>query len=115
MSLIDVLKRRKNVIRQESQGLDLATDSIQKYQGRQFSFKGFNRQYSHIDGPQLLKLLQDETNNTTLIYRYTTNVQEYTDIRGHEQLQIVITAKASMMTRYNPLDMTLQIKTEKPA
>lgn len=112
MPLIDWIKRRKNVSRRENQGLDLATTAIQKYPDRQFIFKAFNKQYVGIDSGRLQELLKQETNSTTLVYRYKTSTLEYTDAKGISQLEILITAKASMMTRYNPLDQSLQIKTQ---
>ena len=112
MTFIDLIKRRKNVTYQESEGLNLAVYSINEFKERRFTFKGFKNKYSGINGDQLQKLLEKETGSTLIVYRYKTKVKKYTDRKGVSQMQIRIIGKASMMSRYNPFDMELNIRTE---
>ena len=112
MSLTDLIKRRKNVVLQESEGLNLAIYSINEFKDRRFAFRGFKKKYLGIDGDQLQNLLEKETGSTLIVYRYKTKVKKYTDRRGVSQMQIKISGKASMMSRYNPFDIELKIMTE---
>ncbi|MCD6174373.1 MAG: hypothetical protein J7K65_01220 [Planctomycetes bacterium] len=112
MSLTDLIKRRKNIVYQKSEGLNLAIYSINEFKDRRFTFRGFKNKYSGINGEELLNLLEKETGSTLIVYRYTTKVKKYTDRKGVSQMQIRIIGKASMMSRYNPFDMELNITTE---
>ena len=112
MSLSDLLKRRKNIVFQESKGLDLAIYRINEYKNRRFTFKGLNNKYSGVNGEELIELLQKEVNSTLIVYLYITRVKNYLDRKGTPQVQIKIFGKASMMSRYNPLDIELKIITD---
>jgi len=114
MSLIDLLKGRKNIILQESQGLNLAICLVDEHKKRKFTFKGFKSKYSGIDGEKLQEILHEEINNTLVVYRYQTKVKKFTDRKDIFHMQITVIGKASMMSRYNPLDVELHIKTEAP-
>ena len=114
MSLIDFLKGRKNIIHQKSQGLNLVACLINQHKDRKFTFKGFKRKYSGINGEQLQELLEQEVNNTLIVYRYQTKVKEYNDRKGISHMEITVIGKAGMMSRYNMLDVKLHIKTEVP-
>lgn len=112
MSLTDLIKRRKNIVYQESEGLNLAIYSINEFKDRRFAFRGLKNKYSGINGEELQNLLEKETGSTLIVYRYKTKVKKYTDRKGVSQMQIRIIGKASMMSRYNPFDMELSITTE---
>ena len=112
MSLTDLIKRRKNVVYQESEGLNLAIYSINEFKDRRFTFRGFKNKYSGINGEELQNLLEKETGSTLIVYRYKTKVKKYTDRKGVSQMQIRLIGKASMMSRYNPFDIELFITTE---
>ncbi len=112
MFLTDFIKRRKNVVHQESEGINLAVYLINEFKDRRFTFRGLKNKYSGIDGEELLKLLQKEIDSTLILYRYITSVKKYTDKKGFPQVKIRLIGKASSMNRYNPLDIELDIKTE---
>jgi len=112
MSLIDFVKRRKNVINQESEGINLAVYLINEFQGRTFTFKGLKNRYSGLSGEKLLKRIQEELNSMLILYRYRTRAKRYTDRKGVPQVEMKLVGKASTMNRYNPLDIELDIKTE---
>jgi len=114
MSLIDVIKRRKNIVYQESEGINLAIYLINEFKDRTFTFKGLKNKYLGLSGENLLKKIQAELDSMLILSRYTTRVKKYTDRKGVPQVEIKLAGKASTMSRYNPLDIELDIKTEMP-
>jgi len=112
MFLTDFIKRRRGVVHQESEGINLAIYLINEFRDRHFIFRGLKNTYSGISGEELLKLLQEEMNSMLILYRYITKVKQYTDRKGVSQIQMRLIGKASMMSRYNPLDIELDITTE---
>jgi hypothetical protein len=114
MFLTDLIKRRKNVVNQESKGINLALDLINEFNDRTFTFHGLKNKYSGIRAEELLKLIQEEIESMIVLYNYTTRAKTYTDRKGASQLEIRLIGKVSMMHRYNPLDVKLDIKTEAP-
>ena len=114
MFVIDLIRRRKNVVNQESKGIDLAIYLINEFKDRAFNFKGLKNKYFGIGGEELLKLIQEELESMIVLYNYTTRAKTYTDRKGVSQLKIRLIGKVSMMHRYNPLDIKLDITTEMP-
>ena len=114
MSLTDFIKRRKNVVNQESEGMNLAIYLINELQDRTFTFTGLRDKYFGLSGENLLSLIQDELDSMLILCRYTTKVKKYTDRKGVSQVEIRIIGKASMRSAYNPLDIALDITTEMP-
>jgi len=114
MFLTDLIKRRKNIINQESKGVDLAIYLINEFKDRTFTFKGLKNKYFGIKGEELLKLIQEELESMIVLYSYTTRAKTYTDKKGVSQVKIRLIGKVSMMHRYNPLDIELDLKTEMP-
>ena len=114
MSLTDFVKRRKNVVNQESKGIDLAVYLINEFKDRTFTFKGLKNKYYGITGEELLKLIQEELESMIVLYNYTTRAKTYTDKRGVPHVKIRLFGKVSMMHRYNPMDIELDLKTEMP-
>ena len=112
MFLTDFIKRKTNIIHQDSEGVSLAIYSINEFKNRKFTFRGFKNKYSGIDGEELLRLLQKEMDSTVILYRYITKLKKYTDRKGIPQVKIRLIGKASSMSRYNPLDIELDIITE---
>ena len=112
MSLTDVIKRRKNIVCQENQGINLAIYLINEFQDRTFTLKGIKNKYFGLNREGVLKRIQEELDSMLILYRYTTRTKKYTDRNGIPQLKIKLTGKASTMNRYNPLDIELDIKTE---
>ena len=111
-TVINWLLGRKRIVNQESKGIDLAIYLINEYKDRTFTFKGLKNKYFGIRGEELLKLIQDELESMIVLYSYTTRAKTYTDRKGVSQLKIRLIGKVSMMHRYNPLDIKLDIKTE---
>lgn len=112
MFLADFIKRRKNVVYEESDGINLAIYAINEFKNRRFTFRGLKNKYSGINGENLLKVLQEEMDSTLILYRYITKVKKYTDKKGVSQIKMRLIGKASSMSRYNPLDIELNIITE---
>ena len=112
MFLADLVKRRKNIVNQESKGINLAIYLINEFKDRTFTFQGLKDRYFGIKGEELLKLIQEELESMIVLYNYTTRAKTYTDRKGISQLQISLIGKVSMMHRYNPLDIKLNITTE---
>jgi len=114
MFLTDLIKRRKNIVYQESEGINLAICLIDEFRDRTFTFKGLKNKYFGLSGENLLKRIQEELDSMLILYRYTTRVKKYTNREGIPQVKIKLVGKASTMNRYNPLDIELDIKTEMP-
>jgi len=114
MSLTDLIKRRKDIVYQESEGINLAIYLINEFQDRTFTFRGLKNKYFGLSGENLLERIQEELDSMLILYRYTTKVKKYTDRKGVPQVEIKLAGKASTMSRYNPLDVELDIKTEMP-
>lgn len=114
MFLTDLIKRRKNIVSQESKGINLAIYLINEFKDRTFTFKGLKNKYFGIKGEELLKLIQEELESMIVLYSYTTRAKTYTDRKGVSQVKIRLVGKVSMMHRYNPLDIKLDITTEMP-
>ncbi|MBN2591093.1 MAG: hypothetical protein JXA96_14600 [Sedimentisphaerales bacterium] len=57
--------------------------------------------------------VQKEMDSMLILYRYITKVKQYTDRKGISQCCIKIIGKAGMLSRYNMLNIKLDIKTEK--
>ena len=112
MFLTDFIKRRKNVMHQESEGINLAIYLINESKDRRFTFRGLKNKYSGISGEELIKLLQEQMDSMLVLYRYITRAKKYTDKKGVSQVEIRLIGKASSMNRYNPLDIKWYITTE---
>jgi hypothetical protein len=114
MSLTDLIKRRKNIVYQESEGINLAIYFINKFEDRTFTFKGLKNKYLGLSAESLLERIQEELDSMLILYRYTTRVKTYTDRRGVPQVKIKLVGKTGTMDRYNLLDIELDITTEMP-
>ena len=112
MSLADLVRRRKNVVSQESEGISTVVYLINEFQGRTFTFRGLKNRWSGLSGEKLIERIQEELDSTLVLYRYITRAKKYIDRKGISQVEIKLVGKASTMNRYNPLDIELDIKTE---
>jgi hypothetical protein len=112
MFLTDLIKRRKNIVHQEGRGINLALYLINEFRDRTFTFKGLKNKYFGISREDLIKLIQEEMESMVVLYNYTTKARTYTDREGISQLEIRLIGKVSIMHRYNPLDIRLDITTE---
>jgi len=113
-TVINWLLGRKRIVNQESKGIDLAIYLINEYKDRTFTFKGLKNKHFGIRGEELLKLIQEELESMIVLYNYTTKAKTYTDKKGVSQVKIRLIGKVSMMHRYNPLDIELDLETEMP-
>ena len=113
-TVIDWLLGRKRIVNQESKGIDLAIYLINEYKDRTFTFKGLRNKHSGVRMEKLLKLIQEELQSMVVLYNYTTRAKTYTDKKGVSQLKIRLIGKVSVMHRYNPLDIKLDLETETP-
>ena len=111
MSIIDWIKRRKNITYEEAEGINLITHYIKKYATRKFCLKGLKKSYSGLSDGELLRILQTEMDHMLVLYRYITKVKQYVNHKGKAHCEIKIIGKAGMMSRYNMLDIELDIKT----
>jgi hypothetical protein len=111
-AVIDWLLGRKRIVNQESKGIDLAIYLIDEFRDRTFIFKGLRNKYFGIGSEKLISLIRDEMESMVVLYNYTTKAKTYTDRKGIPQLRIRLIGKVSMMHRYNPLDIKLDITTE---
>ena len=114
MFLTDLIKRRRNIVNQESSGINLAIYLINEFKDRTFTFQGLKNKYFGIGAEELIKLIQSELESMVVLYNYTTRAKTYTDRKGISQLQIILIGKVSTIHRYNPLDIKIDIKTEIP-
>ena len=105
MSLTDFIKRRKNIVYRESEGINLAIFLINEFQGRTFTFKGLKNKYFGLNRDGILKRIQEELDSMLILYRYATRAKKYTDKKGIPQLKINLNGKAITMNRYKQLDI----------
>jgi hypothetical protein len=112
MSLTDFIKRRKKVVLQEGEGINLAIYLINEFKDRRFMFRGLKNKYSGVSGAELLELLKEEMDGMLVLYRYVTRAKKYMDRKGVSQVEIKLIGKAGSVNRYNPLDIKLDIATE---
>jgi len=109
-SLIDRLARRKRIEYKEAAGLSLAIQTIKEFAGRTFSCRETVPKTSGIHSEEILKLIQEELPS---YYDYNTRVKKYLDRKGISKAEIEIVGSVGILKRYNPLDRTFHIKTEK--
>jgi hypothetical protein len=114
MSLIDVIKRRKNIVTHQSEGINLAISLINEFKGRTFTFRGMKKKYIGLKGERLLKLIQEDLDSMLVLYHYATRAKTYIDKKGVSQAEVRLVGRASTMNRFNPLDMEISITTETP-
>jgi hypothetical protein len=114
MSLIDVIKRRNNIVTHESEGINFAVSLINEFEGRTFTFRAVKKKYMRLRREKLLKLIQEELDSMLVLYHYTTKAKTYVDKKGVSHAEIRLTGKASTMNRFNPLDIEMVITTETP-
>jgi len=104
-NLIDWLAGKNSVRYSQGEGLNLAVYLINEFKDRRSTFRGLKNKYSGISREELLTLLQKEIDSTLILYRYITSVKKYTDRKGAPQVKIRLIGKASVMNKYNPLDI----------
>jgi hypothetical protein len=114
MSLLDCLKGNQSIERRQSNGLGLAVATLERFQERSFRFKGVGMNASGVPADEVIRFVQEELPQ---YYSYTTRAKTYSDRSDTPQARIEITGTMGVskrLNRYNPLDVSCTIKTEKP-
>lgn len=113
-TLIDVLAGRKNVRREQEEGIGLAIQTIEEFKDRTFSFQE-TQPDSGIPADELIRFIQEDLPS---YYNYSGRVKKYVDSAGIAQAVIEIRGTIGMskrQKRYNPLNRIFHIKAEQPA
>jgi len=113
MSFLDCLKGSKSIERWESDGLTLAVAILERFRDRSFRFKGVGINASGVPADEVIRFVQEELPQ---YYSYTTRAKTYSDRTKTPQARIEITGTMGVskkLNRYNPLDVSCTIKTEK--
>jgi len=114
MSFLDCLKGNKSIEHRQSDGLGLAVATLERFQGRSFRFKGVGMNASGVSAEEVIRFVQEELPE---YYNYTTRAKTYSDRSKTAQARIEITGTIGLskrLNRYNPLDVSCTIQTEKP-
>ena len=114
MSLLDCLKRNRSIEHGESDGLGLAVATLERFQDRSFRFTGVGMNASSVPAEEVIRFVQEELPQ---YYNYTTRAKTYSDRTKTPQARIEITGTMGVskrLNRYNPLDVSCTINTEKP-
>jgi len=114
MSLVDHIRGHKSVEREDSDNLRLALETVERFKGRRFRVRGAGQKASGVPGEEVIRFVEEELPD---YYTYSTRVKTYAD--RHEIPYACIEIKGTMslskeLNRYNPLDVTCTIRTEKP-
>jgi hypothetical protein len=111
-TLLEWIKGKSEVKCQESQGIDLAIRTIEKYGKRTFKFRGPIMRYSGIPTEEIARFLREELPE---YYNYYVSIRTYLNRQNIPQAEIEITGIIGLRGksgRYNPLDIKFFIKTE---
>jgi len=114
MNLIDWLVRRQAVECSKGEGLNLAVRTVEEFKGRTFRCRDKKSRYSGISSEEMRRFILEELPD---YYNYTTKVKKYIDRKGIPQAEIEIMGNIGLSTqlnRYNPLNRTFYIMTERP-
>jgi hypothetical protein len=111
-NLIDWLAGKKSVGYSEGEGLNLAVQIVEEFDGRTFKFRGPRMRYSGILTEEIVRFLRGELPE---YYNYYVSVKTYLNRQNIPQAEIEITGIIGLRgksSRYNPLDIKFFIKTE---
>ena len=106
--------RRRQVEYEQGEGLDLAVQTVSELRERTFKVLGLESKHTGIDGDEITRFIQKELPS---YYAYTTKVKRHFDRRGihHTKVEMVVNIRVTRaLNRYNPLNKTFRITTEKP-
>lgn len=112
--LMDRLAGRRRIECTEDQGLELAIRTVKEFGERTFKCPDTRPKTSNIRSQEMLEFLEKEL---PTYYSYTTRVKKYLDRKGIAQVRIEIAGTmelSSQMKRYNPLDISLSVRSESP-
>lgn len=113
-NLIDWLAGKKSVECSEGEGLNLAIQTVEEFEGRTFRCRDKKSRYSGISSEEIRRFIQEELPD---YYNYTTKIKKYIDRKRIPQAEIEIMGNIGLSTqlnRYNPLNRTFHIMTERP-
>ena len=114
MSLLDCLKGNQFIEHRRCDGLGLAVATLERFPGRSFRFKGVGMNASGVPAEEVIRFVQEELPQ---YYNYTTHAKTYSDRSKTPQARIEIAGTMGLskkLNRYNPLDVSCTIQTEKP-
>jgi len=114
MSLVDHIRGYRSVEHRDSDNLRLALETVERFKGRSFTFKGAGMKASGVPDEEVIRFVEEELPD---YYTYSTKVKTYSD--RHKTPHVCIEIKGTMslskeLNRYNPFDVTCTVKTEKP-
>jgi len=114
MSLIDIIRGHRSVKRSNSDTLQLALETVKRFEGRTFKFKGPGMKTSDVPAREVIRFVEEELPD---YYTYSTQVKTYSDKHKTSYARIEIKGTMSLskeLNRYNPFDVTCTVTTEKP-
>lgn len=114
MSLIDQIWGYRSVEHRRSDNLRLALETVGRFKDRSFKFRGAGMKASGVPSQEVIRFVEEELPG---YYTYSTQVKTYSDRHGTPHAYIEIKGTMSLsreLNRYNPLDVSCTIKTEKP-
>jgi len=109
IDLLGWLKGRLVAEYNESGGINLALQTIERFKDRSFKFKGAGMKHRNIPAKEIVRFIKEELPS---YYTYTTKIKTFMDIKKTEQAHIIINGTLGVTGRYNPLDRSFTIKTE---
>jgi hypothetical protein len=114
MSLLDRFRGHESAHHSKADGLELAVATVEEFKARKFRFRGAGMKAAGLPAEEVIRFVEEELPD---YYTYTTRVKTYSDRRKTAQARIEITGTMGLsreLNRYNPLDVSCTIKTEKP-
>jgi len=112
--MIDLLGRFKGRLTpeyNESGGVNLSLQTIERFKDQTFKFKAAGMKHRNVPAKEIIRFIKEELPG---YYTYTTKIKTFMDIKKTEQAHIIINGTLGIIGRYNPLDRSFTIKTEKP-
>ena len=109
IDLFGWLKGRLAAEYNESGGVNIALQTIERFKDRTFKFKAAGMKHRNMPAKEIMRFIKEEL---PAYYTYTTKIKTFTDINRTEQAHIVIKGTLGITGRYNPLDRSFTIKTE---
>lgn len=111
-ALLDWIKQRSSVEYSESGGTHLAVQTVRKFDGRTFKFKGAGMRHRAVPADEIIRFIEQELPH---YYSYSTEVKTWLDKNGTGQAHLKIEGSVSLRrpsSRFNPLNLTFIINTD---
>jgi len=109
----DWLTGKSEVECEESEEIDLAIHTLERYNRRRFTVRGPGMKYASVPAEEVIRFIQEEL---PVYYNYYVGVRTYLDREKVPQAYIEITATIGLRgksSRYNPLNRRFVVRTEK--